>query len=382
MPLQINLDVHKMFDGKLLPVSRDKEHDGVLFYNVVVRQKCRDILRVPFVLETKRILGLHFYKPNVSIPNKFVGMFNHVRLISDDDPLEFHIYKFSRRGRELGMERMIGSYSTSQDDVVYTIDLKTTQPISNSFLSGSWAPASKKDIFKFINCLDIYADHPSSSPIWRTQRDFYSRMHDSMNMELQRLNCEKTVKFLEDNKSFDSLLDFVVQWGKTMKPCKYVPDTLWFDKHNSDDKGDAAIESTKAGDCEDFAHYYCRMFYLLIYLADCVPNINRPTKQYCNLLKNYLPFVYICRIKQQNGSYDYHSTMLIIPRQRLPSNPVISFEVTNNDDHFIIKKGSKFFEWHVEHYFLVDRYHIARFEKNDDLTKLNIDELYTRFFNY
>lgn len=382
----LELRLGKFFDGTLLPVSRSKEHDSVEFYCIVVRQAGEDIVRVPFKFEGNKTIQLHLYLVNTVIPNSHVASMNHVRLVHTSYPMEIHLYKFVRPSKDvLGMQRIISDDSSIQDTAIFVKkNIQDHSLVNNKYYTLRWVPQSAQDILHPINCIDIYENDPTNSPSWNTQRNFYRKMHESMNMELHRLNCEKTINFLRKEQTFSSMLDFITKWSVFVNPCEYVPDTKWFDKGVNDDRGDAAIESTKMGDCEDFAHYYSRMFYLLIQLFTLINDTNQHTKTFCKLLVHYRPFVYICKIKLDSSRYDYHSTMLMLPREKIAHTPVISFEVTNNYKHVVMdNKLGEFYKWHVEHYFVVDRYHMARLDvKNEKIENLVLNNITNRFFPY
>lgn len=388
MSLEITLSIHKFFDGDLLPKAKDSERTNVLFYCVVFRQNNTDVLRMPFDHRSEKEMKLYFYLCNTIIPNKFLANSRHVRLINDD-VVNVHLYKFTLlncNGSSLGMCRIIGDESSCQDMSVFQFDVRRVGVDKNKYFMIKRTRQSSRDILKPVYSLDVFPDHPSTSPSWNTQRNFYSKMHDSMNMELYRMNCEKTIQFFSQQQNFVSLMYFITKWSNFIKPCEYVADMKWYDNNIYDDKGDAAIESTKSGDCEDFAHYYCRMFYILIHIFPFILNKNDEYFKYCASLVYYRPFVYICKIKLKNGKYDYHSTMLIVPKEKNSITNTISFEVTNNNQHIILDSRENiktFYSWHIEHYFLVDRYHIYRMKvKDEQIENLCLKNINTEFFPY
>lgn len=389
MSLQIEINVKKILSS-ILPKSLKEEDKHVKFYYLVFRQANRDVIRIPFFRQYKEIT-FYLFKTNQKIPPKLLTKSLFERLYNDTDDVFVHVYKFMSFGDSvLGMDRIKGKNSSSQDVSVLKINVKTKKNINSDFIRCTWLPELKSNVFEPVNSLDIYENNPES-PAWKTQRNFYSLLHKSYNMELHRLNCEKTVSFLKSfsNHNFANILDFVTKWSEFMMPCDYVPDTNWFDNRQLDDKGDAAIESTKKGDCEDFAHYFTRMFYVLIEIFEYIITKNNSSYKICNILKtNYKPFVYICRVKiygkNNEINFDYHSTMLLLPIKKLRFNPVISFEATNPNSHCIVGKKSDFYDWHIEHYFMVDKNHICRFDKSEfmNIENLSLEVKVKDFFNY
>jgi hypothetical protein len=382
MSIQIVIHFKKLFNGKTLPKSLNDEEDGVVFYDFVFRQKSEDLMRIPFVFGNVDETCYLFMK-DVKIPSKLLMCDNCTRVVDNEEPIEIHLYKYLKIGNELGMERI--TTLDSQDEAIFKINFHKHRKID--FLTFHEAPPKKSDYFSPIDRLRI--KDTIVSPYWKTQRDFYSRLHKSLNMEIQRENYERLLRFYDHSNEMNilGLVDFFTKWGKFMEPCAYRSDVEWFDKRKYTDKGDAAIESTKKGDCEDFAHYYIRMFYLMLktYKFFNIPKIAK----FCDSLKkNYHPYVYICKIivtDERTGKQEeqYHSTILILPMKKLPHNPVVSFEVTNNDEHsIVISPKSSFYKWHLDSYFLVDSYHIFRIKEHDKIKDLIVNDIKDQFFNF
>lgn len=385
MFVDIEINTFALFNGKVLPEKLSNEHSDVSFYMLVLRQSGVDLFRTPFFRKEPTILTVKLYSPLNVIPVDILQNRNYSRLENTNDDIDVHIYKFRmHENGVLGMQRFIDEYSASQDKKF--MSFKINKNVKNSMFVVKWVSSSTQ--FKPVKILSIDDKKPMTSPIWHTQREFYSKLHSTLNMELLRENCEKTIKFIKtyETHKFENILDFIKIWSKFIKPCVYEPDYSWFNKRNSVDKGDAAIESTKSGDCEDFAHYYVRMFYILTDIYEYVITSTKSTL-YINcsrLFKFYKPFVYICKVRLRNRM-DYHSTIMMVPKKYTEVTPNISFEVTNTNEHCFVNKNTKFFKLHVEHYFLVDSYHIARLYglNNNEIEKFDLDgNNIKRFFNY
>ena len=373
-----------LFDGKILPKSNDTELKNVIFYNLVIRQGDSDIIRIPFIFSTGE-LEIFLFKEFVKIPLEFIGSRNAARFNNNNDDIHFHVYKFREFVKDneivIGLGRLIAEYSSDQDQKFHSIQMKNIASSTN-FMACSWTPDIKKDVFEPIETLLLYTSgNFLTNPVWNTQRKYYKYLRTNMNMELQRSNYENLMRFFKKHKqtAFKNIINFLTVWGTEMEPCAYEPDKSWTDSASFADEGDRAIESTKSGDCEDFAHYYIRMLHQMAGIYQfIVTKVDSDLYKYCKMLAiNYIPFVYICKI-QQRSQPEYHCTMLIIPTQaNIEFTKVISFEVTNNKNHvLVLNDNSDFFKWHKEHYFLLDSYHLMRM--NDNALKIanyNIKEL-------
>jgi hypothetical protein len=203
-------------------------------------------------------------------------------------------------------------------------------------------------------------------------------------MESQEKNLTKIViGFLEkyQKTDFANSLEMIVKFGEVVcADIRYKNDTEMCDPFKFIDRGDAHIEFSHHGDCEDFAHYYMRMFRLLM---DCYDKVlANKTKLYAlisYIKDNYVPLIYICKIVQ-DGIPDYHATMIMVRNNTGVKN--ISFEVTNPSKSVVIHaKDSTFYDWHTEHYFAVDNFFISRLgtKKLHDIT---FQTLLEDSFNY
>ena len=153
----------------------------------------------------------------------------------------------------------------------------------------------------------------------------------------------------------------------------------------NDDFGDALIELTSKGDCEDFGHFYMRTIRMLTNIYKyMLPDSNTDLYKKCQVLENeYVAFNYICKV-EINNQEQYHSTMLIVPREQKEDCPVISFEVTHPDKSYSLP-NEEFNTWHKKHYFILDSIYIHRLNRIREPISGKISDLcYNKllFFNY
>ena len=229
-----------------------------------------------------------------------------------------------------------------------------------------------------------------STRLWLTQRHFYGTTNVTSSDPIHRDNLERAInKFLikYKNKKFSSLKDLLVEYGIMLKVgrIKYKPDTTFAENGVPGDAGDALIELTSKGDCEDFGHFYMRTIRMLanIYkfvLTDSASDLY----QKCHVLEHeYMAFNYICRVLV-NGAKEFHSTMMLIPRRATGAYPVISYEVTDTPKSYSLPDET-FDRWHINHYFILDSLCIHRLNrttnpKSVSIPKLNGENLF--LYNY
>jgi hypothetical protein len=224
--------------------------------------------------------------------------------------------------------------------------------------------------------------------MWLTQRQFYSTSNVTMSTPIHKENLTIAVRaFLQKNQNttFDTLLSVLIGFGNTMVKgrIKYEHDVTFAGTGESGDAGDALIELTSKGDCEDFGHFYMRMFRMLVSIYKFVIPDTCDLYRKCKTLEEeYIPYNMICRVVVR-GRKDFHSTMLVVPRTN--ANPVISFEVTDPDKSYTLP-DEKYNKWHIEHYFLLDSLGIHRLNreegdhKSGPVDQLTVDKLYV--YNY
>lgn len=384
MFFEIKVNFSAFFDSVTLPKKSDKDPFAI-FYTIVFKQNNKVILRKNFDKNTPNTTFYIFF-PMTRMSKVYLKKSTDQvvgRLRNQKDPIFVHVYKILRDGNIIGIIRNISQQSSRQDMPMYRIDLD--KPKSTTKITVR--KYSNQQDFPEVPTLKIY-EKSFKSPTWFTQRNFYSTCHYDLTMEAQEKNLTKIVNYLigaSKKKTFDNALDFILHFGAAItKRIHYMSDTEMGNIDVNNDRGDAKVEFTHYGDCEDFAHYFMRMFRLLMDVYDKV-NINKKSSvyrwiKYMHL--NYVPLIYICRVKLK-GVLQYHATLLFIRKHEGVKN--ISFEVTDQKDKefsmVVYGVNSTFYTWHVESYFLLDGNFISRIN-HKEIHSLTFDEILDASFNY
>jgi hypothetical protein len=222
--------------------------------------------------------------------------------------------------------------------------------------------------------------------LWLTQKKFYGTTNVTMSNAIHKENLTRAVRMLKKNVKFDTLLSVLIEFGNALVVgrIRYAHDQAFAEKGISGDAGDALIELTSRGDCEDFGHFYMRVFRMLASIYKFVIPDTCDLYKKCKILEEqYIPYNMICRVFVK-GRKDFHSTLLIVPRTN--ANPVISFEVTDPLKSYTLP-NKEYNLWHVNHYFLLDNLGIHRLNrttgegpKSGPVDQLTVNKLYV--YNY
>lgn len=390
-PIKIKVDVRSLFNGKILPGFTSSD-PGVLGYDMVVRQGCSDLVKIPFTKMSNNF-DLALFGPNDAIlPKmfKFSNRYNVARYDDDREVLNVFIYKIRRdkKTNVVGYERRIGKKSDPQDVPVYIIHPRYPAQATAHVAFEATALASK-GVYKPMEFVKLYKSVPSS-PIWYTQASFYGSCHFSGNNGIQMLDLDAILRdyYLNANKTPKTILEMLIDFAEIVSEdlrITYRNDFDFSSPKIQNDYGDSQLELTRFGDCEDFAHFYMRIFRLMmwVYGLNYSPS-EKLFKMWEKFAENYVPMVHICKVEISHEGYkhkEYHSTMLMIPMDE--SMPVISFEVTNPKKSAELSTTAaieEFNQWHLENYFLVDNYFIARIE--GPVHKLTVENLIPKVRNY
>lgn len=384
---KFTIDLQLLLNGNILPKN---EENNVYFYELVIKNGEDAILRIPFNHYDKEWkVELYDNETQINVNRIQLSMAPHVVRFDKSKDIFFHAVKVTFDIDEhegpiidrIGYATHIKEGTSDIHDVPF-FHLKgngTTKKVPSYFKDFQVFENTEK--LKEITELPLH-DYGFKSQYWLTQRAFYSTSHVTLCNHVHREN----IQLLRDgffnkykNYKFPSLLDMLVKVAKVMTKgrIKYKVDKKFAQTTVSTDAGDILIETSSQGDCEDFGHFYMRIFRTLVSIYKYFVK-DKKSDMFINckmLEENYTCFNFICQVKQ-NGQLEFHSTMMIIP-----SNikwQVLSFEVTNPKKSYILP-STDYHEWHNENYFLVDNYFVSKVNKVS-LEKIALSEL--EFFNY
>lgn len=384
MFFELKINFSAFFDGITLPKKLDKDPFAI-FYTIVFKQNSKVILRKNFDKNTPNTMFYIFF-PMTRMSKIYLKKSTDQvvgRMRNQKDPIFVHVYKILRDGNIIGIIRNIARQSSRQDMPMYRIDLNNPKSTTKITVRKHM----NQQEFTKVPTLKIY-EKSFKSPTWYTQRNFYSTCHYDLTMEAQEKNLTKIVNYLigaSKKKTFDNALDFLLHFGAAItKRIHYMSDTEFGNIDVNNDRGDAKLDFSHWGDCEDFAHYFMRMFRLLMDVYDKV-EIDKKSSVYrwIKYVKlNYVPLIYVCRVKLK-GVLQYHATLLFIRKHEGVQN--ISFEVTDQKDKefsmVVYGENSTFYTWHIESYFLVDGNFISRIN-HKEIHSLTFDKILDASFNY
>jgi len=382
MVFSLVVKVKELFNGKILPDISviDK---GVKFYNIVFRSKNRDLIKIAFDKHFDSIRA-DFVEAGEMVSSDFMLDSNRAtysQLTSLDHEIQIYIYKLYvstdvYNGTVLvGYSRRIGPYGT-QDEHVATVDAKNPTKVAGIAMKAIMTRVDPKKYPKYepIESLRVSALNPIS-PLWYTQKSFYGTSHVTGSNSLQFIDYKDIIKnFLNPHgcEHFESLKDMMIMFAKIMhRGIVYKADYRFDLPTTVDDFGDASIETSTWGDCEDMAHFYMRIIRLLIDIYPWFCSAGSRIHEYCTTLRNHFtPVISICRIVV-HGKKEYHSTMIMLPSTASGKKP-FSLEVTAPEKSYdltVQEDLAAYNEWHLKHYFLVDANHVCRLEgKIEDYT--------------
>lgn len=379
-PIKVKVDARKLFNGKILPgwTVADK---GVIAYDLVVRQGCDHLVKYLFTKMTKPF-DIALFDPQSAIEKKFFKFSNRpnvARFESDTEPIYFFINKIVKDEKTgvVGYRRRIGKHSSPPDEPVFVISPQYPNQ-ATGHVAFKVSRVARAALYKPISNFSLYQD-VGSSPIWYTQVAFYGTSHVSATNGIQMMDLEAILYEYGNNgkKAPNSMMELLVDFGIIVSHdlrLAYKSDKDFSTPKRFNDRGDNQLEITHFGDCEDFAHFYMRIFRLMMWSYGLLYNpSDRLFKMWEEFAENYVPVVYICEVMLSTKK-EYHSTMLMIPRTE--SHPVISFEVTNPKKSITLSTPEaieEFNEWHLEHYFLIDNYFAYRIKNK--VHKLTVQKM-------
>lgn len=361
MPTKLEFIPKKFFNGRILHISTTND-PNVLFYDVVMRQNNKDLIKFP-ITKVSESITVFVFNENEKINSEYLIHSNKPVVCRADfkSPMEIYIYKVVDVNENVvGYIRRIGELSKVQDDPILVFSLTENKSYLDNSVKANYIEG--RETFEPITSVKVSLDQ-RSSPSWFTQREFYGTCHTSSSNEVQRFDLQDIIKnYAKNAKSYKTTIDMITEFGNLIRQdIVYKGDTSFSSPFKSSDYGDAMIESSKFGDCEDFAHFFMRMIRLMMWTYGVVLKEKTPLFAiWEDFAANYVPLVYICKVFI-NGHSEYHSTLLIVPVDA--SHSVISFEVTNPSKSICLDKENnikEFYQWHKEHYFLVDNFFIYR----------------------
>lgn len=373
-------------NDNILPVKISAD---TLFYEVVIKSNGVVVMRIPFKYEKEWKVELYDSKTAIDVNRMPLSMFPHVGRFNEY-PVTFHVAKVVQDVDDGEGETLINNIGYVTDITEYTSEDQdkcffrlTEGGEYNSFFadSGIFAGTALQEVKELSIDRTKGVFSSKKNRYWYTQRKFYSTTHVTVNDDVHRENLFILVRKFIDKYStyeFRSLLDMLVKYGKIMTKgrIKYRVDKSFNDNKKMTDYGDQQIERTTRGDCEDFGHFYMRIFRLLVGTYKYLVSPDSYMYSMCEELHdNYVALNYICQVKLSHG-LEFHSTMFLVPTNG--AFRPISFEVTNPQHSYYLPNGG-WNKWHNNSYFLVDNYFICElFDIN--VNTVSLPDL--TFFNY
>jgi len=376
--LLLKCNLNALFDGKVLG-GKFSERPENAFYAFSVVQCETAILVKYFSPETAQKVDLCLFRRDQVVGPKWLKLTMDqrvARLINDTAECTVHVYRIDFDGEDVEVVRMITpTTSQTQNESIFRFDPTSLQVSKNKYCSAKRVLTSNSKS-PFLDKIPLEEDHPNS-PLWNTQREFYGTMHYDKNYETMKVNLCKVLPFLmsmnKEQYKDTSLMAFLTSFGKAMlEGIKYRSDVSFSNKCTSSDFGDAQIEITGAGDCEDMAHMFMRSFRTLIDVYPCAQQLRGSAvcKKLTSFKQSYVPLVMICLI-DEGGSLRYHSTILLVRRDNSRRN--IRFEVTCPESSVEID-DKEYYKRNPEQYFAVDNLFVARL-KNGHVHECNFDHI-------
>jgi len=356
--------------------SLDKKN--VLFFEFVIKCNGNVILRIPFGKQKRHHIELYGHDDKINNNRILQSMSPSVARVDTNAPITCHFNKVIEVNDNIGIiTNIMEQTSSTQDITVFEIPNTRFPPFITEFTVFDKIPKLNQ-----IHELKLI-ENKLNSKYWLTQRNFYSSSHTTNDQYCHKQNLHLLIhEFYRKFEHYENmtLLSMLVELGNVMTKDRliYHCDTPFTKGGKYTDTGNASIETSTTGDCEDFGHFYMRIFRLMASTYHLVLN-NKSSKLYklCHEFASfYTPMLFICQINQ-GGGLEFHCTMMIMS-SNIDKYPNISFEVTNPSISTLLP-SRKFYSWHKDQYFLVDNYFIARCH---DVTLDYIDIHSLEFFNY
>lgn len=347
------------------------------------------IIRVPFNAESDSI-NIELWSESVAVPpeNSLKKTMSCTLARFHEYPLEIHFYKvmkdvdeeiYDKKLERLAFKRHIqSSTSACQDMAAFSIiDSKISGQVPGfidklEYVEEGLEPIKQLDEVKLKNY--------ERSLYWLTQRDFYNTTLVTSSNPVHRENLDYIItKFLVKykNKKFASFVEMIEEFGHTMQigRIRYKCDEKFAKTGVPSDAGDALVELTTKGDCEDFGHFYMRVLRTLANVYKFILDPMSDLYLKCQTLaKQYVAFNFICGVRLTT-KFDFHSTLLLVPRTA--ADPVVSFEVTDTSRTYSLP-SEDFDSWHKEHYFLLCPTQIHRLNRRSAPVSVPIEKLTVR----
>lgn len=372
---KLKINTKKVANGHDLPKTPEP---GLMFYEMVITQHdfAHPVIRVAF--KDGPDIDVELYRHDVEVPETTITDNSMAGTVAryESLPLEIHFYKVMEDLDEEDGPKLDGlvykrhiyeGTSAVQDVASFRIDKEgDVQRMRTPKYITKFTFVAKEELNELKAIDEVPITRKSGERrMWLTQRQFYSTTNVTMSNPVHKENLTRAVRlFLQKNQhvKYDTLLSALIDFGNALVigRIKYEHDTPFAETGISGDAGDALIELTSKGDCEDFGHFYMRMFRMLSSIYKFVIPDTCDLYQKCRQLEEqYIPYNMICRVLVR-GRKDFHSTLLVVPRTK--ANPVISYEVTDPEKSYTLPNKS-YNKWHIDHYFLLDHLGIHRLNR-------------------
>ena len=404
---------------------------GVIFYDLVVSHGSRQLIKYQFNKDhiPSTPVELVLFRHDVVIPTEYLhkssrGTYSH--LIDVEDNIHIHVNKVINRDDHFGYVRRFGEHS-EQDVPICTITPGGVKDrdigglsvrVPSSTTDTTYEPLEEVKVrieqeeggygvdgLGVLNAFGVKAPpHVKGKNMrWLTTRGFFGSCHVTSSDELQLWDVRDIILLFFNNHAkteFRDVKHLLITIGETFFKTitVYKDDVRFNDPNVPQDAGDAKLELSGAGDCEDMTHFYMRVFRLImsVFRFWCKGNGSSLFTHCAHLAERYVPMCYVCRVKEKDGTLDYHCTMLLVPYTS--EHKPISFEVTDPNasyDLSIKEDRDMFTSWHIESFFLLDAEHIFRIQdptnyvdgKMEDngtsvVLDISIDKIKGKAFNY
>ena len=400
--------------NQILYLFERNNDKNILFYELVFKQCCFDIFRVVFSkLDAGKTIKVYFYPLYSRLSSKEMteaykidsidmhGNDMHyksgtTRLLHDSENIECYINKIIFKSGVLGSSRFINTYNPTNDSSIFLIKFKNFIPYSESNLvkiKVSQQPFELNNAKEEVilgDEMDIESkenDRKYESDYFILTADFWHFTQCASNLELNMIDLKKILAYSrKENYNTESLACMASEFAKYVSRNLFYKNDEAFLMGSSGevDCHDIKLEISSFGDCEDFTHFFLRIFNLMFCVCDYFfVKDTKLLKMWITLRNHYNPFAYICEIQTNKGKA-YHSTFLLIPKKKSTNYKVISIEVTNPSATYDMNKAicdvsgrrRSFNEWHIRNFYVLSFLSLHKLEPPlDDISSLNVETL-------
>ena len=405
---QMDLFLQKSFSveivvNDLLNLFDEKNDKDVAFYEIVFSQSNFDILRLFFTRKDKeKLIQVSFYPLYSRLSTKElkkaynIGAFKShtisatTRLLHDEESIDCHINKIvlCNKSSVLGTERFININHTTTDNCIFKIVFDGLNPICESKFVKIKVIEENFQLIKIKD--EIYFEESKNED--KDDRDYFALTADfwhftqsASNFELNMIDLRKIFNYSKlKTHNLKSLSCMACEFATFVSHFFYRSDKPFLKNDGEEaDCHDIKVEVSNFGDCEDFTHFFLRIFNLMFLVCDYFLSENTKLLKMWNELKMlYKPFAYICEIQTRKGP-SYHSTVLLIPKHDDANCRTISIEVTNPKatydmkEPFVDVSGRKrpFDKWHLRNFFVLSFLSLHRVKNHEDICLLNVESL-------